>query len=98
MDNRMDIDQLISNLKSKEALIVHCSRSGRGNELKPNPLYPNDLKDTMRDLSTGGVRPVSCSVVWPAHQHTFGEIGIIVKPRHDKEIVRLNTGDGILAA
>ncbi|MDR6873527.1 hypothetical protein J2Y55_004554 [Bosea sp. BE125] len=89
----MILTNLLHILNSKEALIVHCARSNRGGELKPKPLYPNDLADTIRDLATGGVRAVSCSVVWPTHQDTFGEIGIIVKPRNVGEIVRLSTGD-----
>lgn len=90
----MILTNLFHILKSNEALIVHCARSNRGGELTPKPLYPNDLTGTIRDLATGGVRAVSCSVVWPAHQDTFGEIGIIVKPRSVGEIVRLSTGDG----
>lgn len=35
----------------------------------------------MRDLAKGGVREISCSVIWPAHQETFGAVGIVVEPR-----------------
>ncbi|RYG88307.1 MAG: hypothetical protein EON59_04885 [Alphaproteobacteria bacterium] len=89
----MTLPELLLILKSNDAFIVHCCRSNRGGEINPKPLYPNDLKATIGDLAAGGGRSVSCSVVWPAHQHTFGEIGIIVKPRDVGEVVRVSTGD-----
>jgi hypothetical protein len=89
----MTLSDLLRILKSQDAFIVHCARSNRGGEMKSNPIYPNDLRDTKRDLDIGSGRSVSCSVVWPAHQDTFGEIGIIVRPRVVGEIVRLSTGD-----
>lgn len=90
----MDLPKLLKALESEGAFIVHCSRSNRGGEIAPKPLYPADLKCTIADLKAVSGRSISCSVVWPSHQETFGEIGIIVKPRAVEEIVRLSSTDG----
>lgn len=90
----MNIKELLRVLESMDAIIVHCSRSNRGGEHTPKPLYPTDLRETMNDLTTVSGRSISCSVVWPAHQDAFGEIGIIVRPRAAGEIVRLSVCDG----
>lgn len=90
----MDKQELLRFLESKDAIIVHCSRSNRAGELTPKPLYPADLRETISDLCRASGRSVSCSVVWPSHQETFGEVGIIVRPRDVGEIVRLSVCDG----
>lgn len=90
----MDIDTVKEELARHGAIIVHCSRPGRDGELgEPKPLYPDDLKQTIRDLAIGNARPVSCSVVWPQHQDTFGDVGIVVEPRNLSDIVEMHTGD-----
>lgn len=90
----MDIDSVKGELVRHRAIIVHCSRPGRDGEFgEPKPLYPDDLKQTISDLAIGGVRPVSCSVVWPEHQDTFGDVGIIVEPRTLSDIIEMHTGD-----
>lgn len=90
----MTLSDLLTILKANDAVIVHCARSNRAGEIYPKPIYPDDLKQTTTDLAAGNVRTVSCSVVWPAHQHSFGEVGIVIRPRNVGEIVRLNVGDG----
>jgi len=90
----VDIDNVKEELARHGGIIVHCSRPGRNGEFgEPKPLYPDDLKQTIRDLAIGGVRPVSCSVVWPKHQDTFGDVGIVVCPRTLSDIVEMHTGD-----
>lgn len=90
----MDVDTVKEELVCHGAIIVHCSRPGRSGELgEPRPLYPDDLKQTIRDLAIGGVRTISCSVVWPKHQDTFGDVGIIVEPRTLSDILLMHTGD-----
>lgn len=90
----MDIDTVKEELARHGAIIVHCSRPGRDGELgEPKPLYPDDLKQTIRDLAIGEARPVSCSVVWPKHQDTFGDVGIVVEPQNLSDIVEMHTGD-----
>lgn len=90
----MDIEELRAELSRREAIIVHCSRPGRDGETgPPKPIYPQDLKETIRDLSQGGFRPVSCSVVWPEHQATFGAVGIILEPRSLSEIQSMHPAD-----
>lgn len=90
----MDIADVRTELSRRNAIIVHCSRPGRDGELGPaKPIYPQDLKDTIRDLTQGGVREISCSVVWPEHQTTFGAVGIVVEPRTLSEIKYIHPTD-----
>lgn len=92
----MTIDDVEGELIGRNALLVHCSRPGRDGEFGPDkkPLYPQDLRDTSRDLQVGAVRKVCCSVIWPEHQETFGAVGIILAPRHLSEIHSMHTSDG----
>lgn len=76
----MPYEELIDLLSSRNALIVHCSRPGKGDEGLNGRLFPNDLRDAIKVCETG-VGDVSCSVIWPGHCKTFGSIGIVLKPR-----------------
>lgn len=90
----MRIEEVMAELGRRHAIIVHCSRPGRSGEMgSPPPLYPDDLRSTIWDLAQGGVRPVSCSVVWPAHQDTFGSVGVIVAPRTITDIKTMHPTD-----
>lgn len=91
----MRIEELKAELQRRNALIVHCSRPGRDGEIDkpPKPLYPDDLTCTIQDLKRGGGRGVSCSVIWPDHQQTFGAVGIILDPQCMNEIVSMHTSD-----
>lgn len=94
MGRAMDIETIRCELVRQQAIIVHCSRPGRDGEIgAPKPLYPEDLRLTIRDLNAGGVRSVSCSVIWPSHQETFGDVGIIVAPRTLADIKLMHYSD-----
>jgi hypothetical protein len=90
----MTLPELLAELDSRQALIVHCSRPGRGGEISqtPPPIYPDDLRATITDLAKGA-REISCSVVWPEHQRTFGTVGIVVRPHSTEAILRVGTSD-----
>lgn len=90
----MDIETIRCELVRQQAIIVHCSRPGRDGEIgAPKPLYPDDMRQTIRDLDAGDVRSVSCSVIWPGHQETFGDVGIIVAPRTLADIKLMHASD-----
>ena len=94
MGRAMNIQTIRCELVRQQAIIVHCSRPGRDGEIgAPKPLYPDDLRQTIGDLDAGGVRPVSCSVIWPGHQETFGDVGIIVAPRTLADIKLMHSSD-----
>lgn len=90
----MTLDELLADLDQRCALIVHCSRAARDGEkaLNSPPLYPDDLRGTIQDLAKGS-REISCSVVWPQHQHSFGAVGIVVRPHSTQAILRMGTSD-----
>lgn len=72
-------NDLIRGLAERNALIVHCSRTGKGDEGLGGLFYPDDLRKAI-DLCAAG-EELSCSLVWPEHTETFGSVGIILKPR-----------------
>ena len=75
----MTKDELFSELRKQKALIVHCSRTGKGDAQASESLFPDDLKQATEVCSKG--KELSCSVIWPDHIKTFGAIGIILRPR-----------------
>ncbi len=87
----MKVKELNDALSSHRAVVVHCSRPSRSGETTEarNPLYPRDLIETIRDLETGNVREVSCSVVWLDHLETFGAVGIVLEPQEIGDIARM---------
>lgn len=85
--------ELKAELAARNALIVHCSRPGKGGELKPTPLYPADLRATIGDLDANK-REACCSVIWPGHEETYGDIGIVISPRSLASIESIHAGDG----
>lgn len=88
----MTLIDLMDTLRQHRALIVHCSRPGKGNVRDEEPVFPDDLRRAMDGAahSTGGL---SCSVVWPAHTHTFGSIGIILRPRSARSVSEICFAD-----
>jgi len=92
----MTTDELNAELTERGAFIVHCSRPGRGGETvgPPKPLYPNDLRAAISDLTNTTGRHVCCSVVWQGNQHTFGAIGVVIKPRQLSDITEVCPIDG----
>lgn len=96
----MNFDELINKLVQQEALIIHCSRPGKSDEAtldfegarEPRPLYPDDLFQAKKII--GDTQPgLSCSVVWPAHQMAYGNIGIVVRPKTINSIVEISKND-----
>jgi hypothetical protein len=79
--------ELIAELQHHKALIVHCSRTGKGDETIGGLFYPDDLKHAIRICSTG--TELCCSVIWPGHVETFGPIGIILKPRSTASVTSI---------
>lgn len=92
----MTFDDLHAQLIERGAFIVHCSRPGRGGETlgPPKPLYPDDLKAAIHDLTNDMGRHVCCSVVWQANQNTFGALGVVIKPRQLSDITEVCPIDG----
>jgi hypothetical protein len=58
--------QLLEELAKREALIVHCSRPGKGDEGIDGLLFPEDLQKAI-DLCANRSTELCCSVVWPGH-------------------------------
>lgn len=75
----MTEDEVWHALDSRAALIVHCSRPGKGDEPQAD-MFPVDLRKAIRLLDEG-IAELSCSVVWPDNQNTFGSVGIVLRPR-----------------
>lgn len=89
----MTHEELLAELVSRKALIVHCSRPGKGNEGDDALLFPDDMLKAI-DLCDSGSKEICCSVIWPNHVQTFGDIGIILKPRSTTAITMISTTDG----
>jgi len=88
----MPHEELINLLTSRKALIVHCSRPGKGDEGLDGRLFPDDLRDAITVCNTG-TGDLSCSLIWPEHSKTFGSIGIILKPRSIASITSAHSTD-----
>lgn len=87
----MDYHELMAQLVRRKALIVHCSGFKAG---EPDyRLFPADMRQAMNDFNTAE-KDHSCSVIWPGHVETFGELGIVVKPRGLESILGVCTQDG----
>lgn len=41
-----------------------------------------------------GIGTLPCSLIWPAHQATYGSVGIVIKPRTFASVKGVVTGDG----
>lgn len=87
----MTIEELLAELARRNALIVHCSRPGKGDEQVDGVFFPQDLRDATDLCSRGS--DLSCSVVWPEHTETFGAIGIVLKPRDTSSITLISDAD-----
>lgn len=75
----MNYEDLIAKLRQQRALIVHCSRPGQGDKAPDTPLFPEDLSYAMKICAEQN-KELCCSVVWPRHIETFGDVGIVLKP------------------
>jgi hypothetical protein len=85
-------DELLQLLTERKALIVHCSRPGKADGGIGGALFPGDLKNAI-DICGNQKKELSCSLVWPAHTHTYGSVGIILKPRSDTSITSVSPID-----
>lgn len=89
----MTDQDLLAELVSRKALIVHCSRPGKGDEGENALLFPDDMKKAVILCETGK-KEICCSVIWPGHVQTFGDVGIILKLRSTMAISMISTTDG----
>lgn len=86
----MTYEDLIAELVERRALIVHCSRPGKSGD--DGPLFPEDLRKAI-EIVGNGTGAVSCSVVWPSHQKTYGAVGIVLRPRTTSSVTSLKSID-----
>lgn len=89
----MTDEEFLGELAKRNALIVHCSRPGKGDEGIDGLLFPQDLQNAI-DICANQSTELCCSVVWPGHTETFGAIGIILKPRSTASVTLICTTDG----
>jgi hypothetical protein len=89
----MTYAELLEELVMREALIVHCSRPGKGDEGIDGLLFPEDLKRAI-EICACQSKELCCSVVWPDHTKTFGAVGIVLKPRSTQSVTLISTTDG----
>jgi hypothetical protein len=88
----MNDDELIELLNQRRALIVHCSRPGKGDVGEDGLIFPKDLQ-TAINICANESRELSCSLVWHAHVKTCGAIGIILRPRSVASIISVSPHD-----
>lgn len=88
----MTYDELMQLLTERQALIVHCSRPGKGDVGTGGLLLPEDLYNAIT-ICGEQHRELSCSLIWPAHVKTFGAVGIILKPRSIASITSISPHD-----
>ena len=78
--------ELLTALEQRKALVIHCSRPGKGDEGINGLLFPEDLRKAT-DICANQSKELCCSVVWPGHTATFGDVGIILKPRSTASVM-----------
>lgn len=91
--DQMTDAELLAELGRYQALIVHCSRPGKGDEGIGGLLFPEDMRRAI-EIGASPARELCCSVVWPQHTEAFGAIGIILKPRSTASIASICSTDG----
>ncbi len=89
----MNYEDLIAKLRQQRALIVHCSRPGQGDKAPDTPLFPEDLFYAIKICAEQN-KELCCSVIWPGHMETFGDVGIVLKPRSIASVTMICTTDG----
>lgn len=89
----MNDAELLEELVQRKAFIVHCSRPGKGDEGIGGLLFPEDLRNATA-ICANESKELCCSVVWPGHSETFGDVGIILKPRSTSSITSICNTDG----
>ena len=86
----MTYDQMMEELVRRRALVVHCSRPGKSGD--DELLFPEDMRKAIAVVEDGS-GALSCSVVWPAHQESYGAVGIVLRPRSTASITSLKSCD-----
>jgi len=82
------VADLIEELKSRSALIVHFSHHGN---MREAGMFPNDLQDTIQNVENW---TLSCCVVWPDHKMSLpGSVGVVLRPRSLGSIVSVREID-----
>lgn len=89
----MTYEELLAELKFRKALIVHCSRPGKGDEGLDAHLFPKDMTNAI-EICANQKKELSCSVIWPGHIEVIGDIGIVLKPRSTDSVTMICTTDG----
>ena len=89
----MTYEELLVELNYRKALIVHCSRPGKGNEVLDDLFFPEDMTNAM-EICANQKKELCCSVIWPGHIEVFGDIGIVLKPRSTASVTMICTTDG----
>ena len=89
----MNYEDLMAKLRQQRVLIVHCSRPGQGDKAPDTPLFPEDLFNAMKICAEKN-NELCCSVIWPEHIETFGDVGIVLKPRSTASVTMICTTDG----
>jgi hypothetical protein len=79
--------ELLAELQTRKALIVHCSRTGKGDEAIGGLFYPDDLRNAISICAAG--TELCCSAIWPHHLETFGPVGIILKPHSTASVTSI---------
>lgn len=85
--------ELLAELATHSALIVHCSRPGKADEGLKGLFFPRDLQKASHICAVEN-KELCCSVIWPRHVKTFGSVGIVLKPRSVSSITSICTIDG----
>jgi hypothetical protein len=66
--------ELIAKLTKRKALIVHFSRPAKGDEGIDGLLFPDDLQRAIYICGKES-KELCCSVIWPQHVKSFGDVG-----------------------
>lgn len=88
----MTYEELIELLTDRNALVVHCSRPGKGDVGVGGQLFPDDLRNAI-NICANESRELSCSLIWPAHVKTFGAVGIMLRPRSIASVTSISSRD-----
>ncbi|KXV60225.1 hypothetical protein AD947_02615 [Acetobacter tropicalis] len=99
INENMTLNELFEELSQREALIVHCSTQAKstgtplpGSVARAPLYYPNDMITAKGIFETGSER-LCCSIIWPKHSDTWGDIGLVVKPHNVGSILDVCSHD-----
>ena len=85
--------ELVDELINRKAFIVHCSKPEKYDKGINGLLFPADLTNAIHICANPG-KGLCCSVIWAGHVETFGDVGIILKPRSTASITLISNTDG----